>query len=107
MHGVIQLPRGRDDGAMADDAKVLRSFVRNGRLVSIPARAAKRRVVLDVIAQDFEPGVRYREAMVNELLRRWHPDVAAIRRYLVDEGFLEREGGCGDYWRAGGTVELD
>lgn len=107
MHGVIELLAGRDDGAMADAAKVLRSFVRDGRLVSIPARAAKRRVVLDVIVQDFEPGARYRETTVNDLLRRWHPDVAAIRRYLVDEGFLEREGGCGDYWRAGGTVELE
>jgi len=33
-----------------------------------------------------------------------HPDHAALRRYLVDEGFLERAGGI--YWRTGGTVEL-
>lgn len=104
---MIELLSGREHGAMADDAKVVQSFVRDGRLVSIPARAAKRRVVLDVIAQDFEPGLRYPEVKVNDLLRRWHPDVAAIRRHLVDGGFLEREGGGGDYWRAGGTVELD
>jgi hypothetical protein len=36
------------------------------------------------------------------VLRRFHPDVAALRRYLVDEGFLDREAGV--YWRAGGRV---
>ena len=28
--------------------------------------------------------------------------LTATRRYLVDEGFLDRE--AGEYWRAGGTV---
>jgi hypothetical protein len=31
-----------------------------------------------------------------------HPDVAALRRYLVDEGLLTREAGV--YWRNGGWV---
>jgi hypothetical protein len=39
---------------------------------------------------------------VNRVLARWHPDTAALRRYLVDEGFLDRDGG--QYWRTGGTV---
>ncbi len=33
-----------------------------------------------------------------------HPDHAALRRYLVDEGFLSRA--SGEYWRSGGTVPL-
>ena len=42
--------------------------------------------------------------------RRQQTDVdsdeeAALRRYLVDEEFLERRQGF--YWRAGGTFELD
>jgi hypothetical protein len=57
--------------------------------------------VLDLLAQNFDPGRRYSEAMVNLILGRFHADVAALRRYLVDEGFLERE--HGEYWRAGGT----
>jgi hypothetical protein len=32
-------------------------------------------------------------------------DHAALRRYLVDEGLLGR--GAGEYWRTGGTVEID
>ena len=61
--------------------------------------------MLDHLAQEFEPGRRYPEAKVNEMLRRFHADVAALRRYLVDEGFMNRE--CGIYWRAGGTFHVD
>lgn len=80
---------------------VLRRFVRNGRLVSIPMARSKRLVILDHLSQEFEPGWRYTEADVNEILSDYHGDVAALRRYLVDEGFMAREGG--EYWRAGGT----
>jgi hypothetical protein len=84
-------------------ARVLRAFVQDGRLVQIPSARNKRLVVLDLLAQEFEPGGRYGERQVNAILARWHPDVAALRRYLVDEGFLDRAGG--EYWRSGGTVE--
>jgi hypothetical protein len=87
----------------AEDA-VLSAFVRDGRLVSIPAQYTKRRVVLEHLARVFEPGVRYPEREVNALLAVWHPDVAALRRYLVDEGLLTREAGV--YWRSGGPVDL-
>ncbi len=83
--------------------KVLRAFVRDGRLVSIPTVRRKRLVVLERLAQDFEPGRHYPEVAVNHVLGRWHPDAAALRRYLVDEGFLDRAGG--EYWRCGGAVE--
>lgn len=94
-----------DHGAPdAASAAVLRAFVRDGRLVSIPAVRSKRRVVLDHVARLFEPGHRYPEREVNALLRAFHPDYAALRRHLVDEEFLDRE--SGEYWRAGGTVEV-
>lgn len=84
---------------------VLRAFVgADGRLASIPTRIGKRLVVLDLVAQDFELGEIYPEATVNEILNRRHPDHAALRRYLVEEGFLDRRDGT--YWRSGGTVEL-
>jgi hypothetical protein len=83
---------------------VLSAFVRDGRLTSIPSQRSKRLVVLDHLVRVFEPGVRYPEREVNVLLAVWHPDVAALRRYLVDEGFLSREAGV--YWRSGGTVDV-
>ncbi len=87
----------------AEDA-VLSAFVRDGRLVSIPAQLSKRIVVLRHLVRVFEPGVRYPEREVNALLAVWHPDVAALRRYLVDEGLLTREAGI--YWRSGGWVDV-
>jgi hypothetical protein len=82
--------------------KVLRAFVVDGRLQSIPVAAAKRAVVLDWLAQEFEPGTTYSEKMVNLILGKRHADTAALRRYLVDQGFLDRADGR--YWRSGGTV---
>src|SRR3954466_554344 len=87
----------------AEDA-VLTAFVRDGRLTSIPAQHSKRLVVLRHLVRVFEPGVRYPEREVNALLAVWHPDVAALRRYLVDEALLTREAGV--YWRSGGYVEV-
>ena len=87
----------------AERARVLRAFVKDGRLKSIPTVRSKRLHVLDVVAQSFEPGQRYTEKRVNLELGKWHDDVSALRRHLVDEGFLERERDGRRYWRAGGT----
>jgi hypothetical protein len=87
----------------ADVARVLRAFVRDGRLISIPSVHSKRLVVLDWLVQRFEPGRRYSEQMVNLVLAQVHPDTAALRRYLVDNEFLSRAGG--EYWRTGGSYE--
>jgi hypothetical protein len=92
------------EGVSANSARVLRAFVREGRLKSIPAQRAKRIVVLDLLAQEFEPGRRYPERTVNSMLRKWHDDTAALRRYMVDEGILDRE--SGEYWRAGGSFDV-
>jgi len=86
----------------AEVRKVLNSFVADGRLHTIPTVRAKRLVVLDWLVQAFEPGRRYSEQAVNLTLGQRHADTAALRRYLVDEGFLDRADG--QYWRSGGSV---
>lgn len=89
----------------AEREAVLRAFLdADGRLVRIPAKHTKRLVVLDLLAQEFVPGERYPETEVNNRLRRFHDDVAALRRYLVENLFLAREAGV--YWRTGGSVDL-
>lgn len=92
--------------ALRDRDAVLRAFLdSDGRLTAIPTKIRKRLVVLDHLAQQFEPGEKYDEIEVNNVLRAFHPDVAALRRYLVEEGFLDRTAGTnGRYWRSGGTV---
>jgi hypothetical protein len=83
---------------------VLRAFIVDGRLTQVPVGRGKRRVVLEHIAAVFEPGVKYPEKAVNAILRAWHDDYAALRRYLVDEDLMTRESGV--YWRSGGYVEV-
>jgi hypothetical protein len=92
------------DDALVRQEQVLRAFVLpDGRLRSIPTKISKRLVILNLVAQEFEIGRTYAETEVNAAVRRFHDDVAALRRYLVEEGFLERRDGR--YWRAGGTVD--
>ncbi len=88
---------------LLDDDR-LRVFVRAGRIDTMPARQVKRRLLLDAVAQAFEPGVRYPERSVSSFLATIHDDHAALRRYLVDEGFLSRD--HGEYWRSAGTVQV-
>jgi len=90
------------DSLPVADRKVMNAFVVDGRLQSIPSSPGKRLVILDWLAQLFEPGRYYSEAMVNLTLGQRHADTAALRRYLVDEGLLDREAGV--YWRSGGSV---
>jgi hypothetical protein len=90
--------------APPEAAKVLRVFVKDGRLKSIPAQHGKRLVILDWLAQRFEPGEIYPERAVNLTITKVHPDYATLRRYLVDDRFLERREGF--YWRAGGSFDL-
>jgi hypothetical protein len=91
--------------ALRDREAVLRAFLaEDGSLRAIPTRIRKRLVILDHLAQEFVPGQTYEETEVNNRLRAYHPDVAALRRYLVEETFLERRDGL--YWRAGGTVDV-
>jgi hypothetical protein len=87
--------------AIAADQR-LRVFVGKGRIETMPAKQSRRRLLLDKIAQGFEPGVRYPEHRVSQFLGAIYADYAALRRYLVDEGLLSRAGG--EYWRSGGTV---
>ena len=79
---------------LTDRDKVVRAFIRDGRLVSIPAKPSKRDLLLPVILDRcFPEDRRYEEKEVNERLALLHPDVAALRRYLVQGGWMIREAG--------------
>lgn len=99
--------RRESDAAAADDPAsgdrqadlVLRTFVRDGRLVRLPARWTRKKLVLRYIAeQTFEPGVEYPERTVDAKLRAWCEDSddidhVTLRRYLVDLHHLHRSEG--------------
>ena len=86
-----------------EETAILTTFFSGARLTEIPQNQTKRRVVLERLAQEFEPGVRYEERDLSFRLQMFHEDYAALRRYLVDEGFLTRVDGL--YWRSGGRSD--
>ncbi len=84
----------------AYDRKVLNTFLdENGRLIDFPAQQKKEEAVLRHIVKVFEPGRRYSEKEVTEMLSQFNEDYARLRRDLVTLGFMKREGGGGAYWR--------
>jgi DNA-binding transcriptional ArsR family regulator len=79
------------------ERKVLRDFFEGPVLKEIPANRKKRSVVLRWLATLFEPGTRYPEAQVNEIIKRHHPDASTLRREMIGEHLLQRDQGM--YWR--------
>ncbi len=88
---------GKAAGGVARDAgddKILHAFVVDGRLASIPAQDRKRQVILRwLLERVFDEPREYPEREVNDRLRAYHEDVASLRRYLVEAGFVTRQRG--------------
>ncbi|SRR5690606_14308103 len=84
----------------AYDRKVVENFMGpEGQFKALPTQFKKLRAILRYVVEVFEPGVRYSEKQVNEMLSRYHEDTAQLRRELVEQGLMRREGGGGEYWR--------
>ncbi|WP_049564215.1 DUF2087 domain-containing protein [Streptomyces sp. SBT349] len=86
---------------MADGgARGVEALFARGRLIAIPRRADRRAQLLAHLSETlFEPGRQYSEREVNDLLRTVHQDCAALRRHLVDDGWLARTRDGGGYRR--------
>ena len=84
----------------AFDRKVLGTFLTaEGRIKAFPVQEKKFLVLLRHVLKAFEPGVRYPEKRVNQILLNFNEDTARLRRSLVEHRFMAREGGGGKYWR--------
>jgi biotin operon repressor len=77
--------------------KILDDYIVRGRLKAIPRQVKKRLVILDRLAKEFEPGRRYSERQVNEILKAFHADFATLRRELVNARLLGRDQAY--YWK--------
>ena len=83
-----------------DVRKVLKNFLNaDGTLKQIPPMGNKLLIVLNFIVDAFAYDTDYTEKEVNTILRRFHVDTAALRRYLVDHKLLARESDGTRYWR--------
>jgi hypothetical protein len=73
-----------------DVRKALKTFLEaDGTLKQIPPMGNKLLIILNFNT----------EKEVNTILRRFHVDTAALRRYLVDHGLMARESDGTRYWR--------
>ena len=83
-----------------DVRKVLKNFLNaDGTLKQIPPMGNKLLIILNFIVDAFSFDANYTEKEVNTILRRFHIDTAALRRYLVDYGLMARESDETKYWR--------
>lgn len=80
-------------------ADPLDGLFRHGRLVTIPHSGKRRQLLLAALAERFEPGRLYTEQDVREKLSMVHDDHATLRRYLIDEGLLQRSNDGAAYGR--------
>ncbi len=89
-------------GMTDEERDVLARYFEGRTLASVPTSRAKRLIVLERLALEFDIGQKYPEREVNSILGGFHPDWSTLRRHLVDEGMLDRDQNV--YWRSGGRV---
>lgn len=82
---------------MTEEERFLRTWVKNGRIVDIPAQEKKKQILIRWLAGQIETGRRWTEKEFNTLLKAYNEDFATLRRYVVDAGYVARENGI--YWR--------
>ncbi|GAP09384.1 uncharacterized protein conserved in bacteria [Bellilinea caldifistulae] len=83
----------------AYERKIIQNFTdASGRIKSLPAQEKKFQVLLRYVAKAFQPGRRYTEKEVNEILARYHEDTASLRRGLIESRLMARESSGKEYW---------
>ena len=89
-----------DEEEPEDVRRVLKNYLNaDGTLKQIPPQGNRLLIVLNFIVDAFAYDTDHTEKEVNSILRRFHPDTAALRRYLVDNGLMARESDGTRYWR--------
>jgi len=78
--------------------KVLKNYLKDGKLTNFPSKEKKKIVVLKYIMESFEANREYEEKEVNEIIKNIYEDFVTIRRYLIEYGFMDRKKDCSSYW---------
>ena len=84
-----------DEQKQREDAyreKVIKAFFEYGKLKSIPSQRKKERICLEEIAKNFELGKEYGESEVNSIIEKFYEDYCTLRRDMISENIMEREG---------------
>ena len=91
LSALIQADTTAEDPDEKYRREVLSHFFKYGKLTQLPTQRKKREIVLAKIAESFEPGRRYDEKEVNEIIHRYHEDHCTIRREMIACGIMARE----------------
>lgn len=84
----------------AYDRKVISDYLQpDGRLKTIPSQRKKLDVILKYLIEQFEPGKKFTERQINEILGRFHADTTSLRRELIAARLLGRSKDGREYWR--------
>ena len=78
--------------------KVLRTYLKDGRMSLLPGKEKKKLVVLQYVMERFETSRTYTEKEVNEIIRTIVDDYVTVRRYLIEYGFMDRKSDGSAYW---------
>ncbi|MBQ8551826.1 MAG: metalloregulator ArsR/SmtB family transcription factor [Clostridia bacterium] len=93
---ILELLPAEDDG-VSDDEKyrrqIIASFVKNGRLTTIPSQLKKREVIYRHMLEGIAVGQSLTEREINTLIEKWHEDFCTIRRDFISLGLMTREDG--------------
>lgn len=94
-------PRREESGHLdMFEQRVIATFTSpDGRITAFPVQEKKFLVLVRYVLKAFEPGIKYTEKRVNQLLKEYNEDTARLRRSLVEYKYMAREGGGGKYWR--------
>lgn len=71
--------------------KVLKTFIKKGRLSKIPVQHKKKLIILDEFASKFKSGKKYEEEKVDSIINQVYGDHCTIRRLLIEEGMMKRD----------------
>lgn len=82
---------------LTEEERTLRTWVKDGRIVDIPAQEKKKQILIRWLARQIDPKRRWTEREFSEWLSQFNEDYAFLRRYLVDNHYMARENGI--YWR--------
>lgn len=95
----------QDDRAVVTEEEatlIENKYIReDGSLLRIPRKEKEKLIILRRIAEHFAQGRPYTQKEVDAILIRADADYAALRRYLIDYRFLEREPDGSAYWVGG------
>ena len=87
-----------EDTGDAWENRILALYLDGNTIKEIPLKRKKQRVILKWLVQKFEMDRKYHELELNERLKLYNPDVAALRRYMVEEQLMARDN-RNMYWR--------